>query len=241
MDTLTGGLLGARDAAQPLLTYLDGPARVELSGSTTANWVSKTANLLIDGFGSPDRVGILLPLHWQTVCFVLGGVASGATVVLATDPSDLVGCAVAFVHASQAEAALDVGVEDVLACSGHALGTRLASVPGLALDAAVEIPAYGDHFRRPPGPVRLEVDGRAVLPVASPGLSQVDRVMTVLDPASSDGLLLGVLGPLAAGAALVLVAAGSWEAGSGNLARTATDERVTATAGLDLPGLPRLA
>ena len=42
-----------------LLTLLDGPARVELSGSTTANWVAKSANLMVDGLGAPERVGLL--------------------------------------------------------------------------------------------------------------------------------------------------------------------------------------
>ncbi|MGZ6827602.1 MAG: TIGR03089 family protein, partial [Mycobacteriales bacterium] len=146
MHDLTGGLLGPRDPAQPLLTYVDGPARVELSGATTANWVAKTANLLVDGFGAPDRVGLLLPLHWQTACLLLGGVAAGATVVVAADPGELAGCAVAFTDAASAEAALDAGVDDVLACSLTPFATRLASVPPLVLDAAVELPAYGDRF-----------------------------------------------------------------------------------------------
>jgi hypothetical protein len=49
----TGGLVGDRDPAQPLLTLYDGPARVELSGVTTANWVAKSANLLVDGLDRP--------------------------------------------------------------------------------------------------------------------------------------------------------------------------------------------
>ena len=73
----TAGLAGERDPAQPLLTLHSALGRVELSGATTANWVAKSANLLVDGYGGPGRVGLLLPLHWQTVALLLAGVATG--------------------------------------------------------------------------------------------------------------------------------------------------------------------
>ncbi len=82
LGDLTGGLAGPRDPAAPLLTLYDGDARVELSGATTANWVAKSANLLVDGLGGPRRVGLLLPLHWQTVALLLAAVATGAEVVV---------------------------------------------------------------------------------------------------------------------------------------------------------------
>ena len=230
-------LLGARDPAQPLLTLYDGPARVELSGATTANWVAKSANLLLDGLGAPDRVGLLLPLHWQTVALLLAGAATGATVVLAADPADLAGCPVAFVLAEHAEAALDAGVEDVLALSGHPLGAALPVLPAMVLDYAREVPSYGDHFTGSPGTAaRLEIDGR---PAGSPpdlGLTGTDRVLTTLDPATPAGLLLGLLAPLAAGAALVLVPDPT---GVDLQAITAT-ERVTATVGAAVRGLRAL-
>ncbi len=208
---------------------MDGPARVELSGTTTGNWVAKTANLLVDGFGRPDRVGLLLPLHWQTVCFLLGGVASGATVVVASDPSELAGCPVAFVAAGLADAVLDAGVEDVLACSLTPFGTRLAVVPPMVLDAAAEIPSYGDHFGGRPDAARLEVGGR---PFTTPewDLNGTDRVLTRLAPGTSEGLG-ALLGPLRAGAALVLLVDGDQEAVLAN-------EGVTAV--VDAGGLRRV-
>ena len=97
LTDLTGGLVGERDPAAPLLTLYDGtfpgPARVELSGATTANWVAKSANLLVDALGAPERVGLLLPLHWQTVALLLAAVATGATPVVGSAD----GCDVAFV------------------------------------------------------------------------------------------------------------------------------------------------
>jgi hypothetical protein len=92
----TGGLVGERDPAQPLLTLYDGAARVELSGATTANWVAKSANLLVDGYGGPEQVGLLLPLHWQSVALLLAGVTAGARVVVGRDPADLAGCEARF-------------------------------------------------------------------------------------------------------------------------------------------------
>ena len=70
-----------RDGASPFLTYYDDQTgeRIELSAVTTANWVAKTANLLVDGHGlRGDRVGLLLPLHWQVVCFLLGTATAGS-------------------------------------------------------------------------------------------------------------------------------------------------------------------
>jgi uncharacterized protein (TIGR03089 family) len=172
--------------------------------------VAKTANLLTDGYGAPDRLGLLLPLHWQTVCLLLGGVAAGATVVVAADAEALAGCPVAFTDAHRAEAALDAGVDDVLACSLTPFATRLESVPPMVLDAAVEVPSYGDHFGGRPSSARIEVAGR---PFAAPALDvgPTDRVLTTLDPATAEGLG-ALLGALRVGAAVVLLAGGDREA-----------------------------
>jgi uncharacterized protein (TIGR03089 family) len=195
--------------------------------------VAKSANLLVDALGHPDRVGLLLPLHWQTVALLLAGVTTGATVVLADDAAALVGCGAAFVSTEHAEAALDAGVDDVLALSGHPLGAPAAAgLPAMVLDYAREVPSYADHFGGPrPGQAQVEAGGRQVEPLT--GLSADDRVLTALDPA--DGTGAGVLlGALRAGASLVLLRAGDPEA-------VAAAERVTITAGCDVSGLTRRA
>ena len=205
---------------------------MELSGTTTANWVAKTANLLVDDLAAPDRVGLLLPLHWQAVAVLLGAVASGATAVLVDDPGALVGCGAAFVAAEHAEAALDAGVDDVLALSGHPLGAPAGELPALVLDYAREVPGHGDHYAgRSPLRPQVEVGGRAVTPL--PGLSQRDRVLTTLPPADPAGAAV-LLGALAAGASLVLLR-------DGDPAAVAAAENVTSTAGLSLPGLTKTA
>jgi uncharacterized protein (TIGR03089 family) len=217
-----------RDPAQPLLTLLDGSARVELSGATAANWAAKTANLLTDGLGGPARVGLLLPLHWQAVTLLQGALLTGATVVVAREPAELEGCQVAFVGQAHAEAALDAGVDDVLAVSDLPMGGRLRDLPAMVLDAGAELPVHGDFFAGRPGG-RVELGGAAVeAPVLDLGTH--DRVLTVLSPA--DGLLLGLLGPLAAGAALVLCPSGVPDA--------VRSEGVTASVGVDVAGARRL-
>ncbi|HEU0101291.1 MAG TPA: TIGR03089 family protein [Mycobacteriales bacterium] len=228
-----GALPGPRDPAQPLLTMLADGGRVELSGATAANWRAKTANLL-HAAGAPDRVGLLLPLHWQAVTLLLGAVAAGATVVVAREPAELEGCAVAFVTAGTAAAALDACDGDVLAVSTAPLGGRLRDLPAMVLDAGAELPSYGDTLSVPAAAGwSVELAGAAMGPLPDLGLGPADRVLTTLPPASADGLLLGLLGPLAAGAALVLV--------PGALDLAALDaERVTAAVGADVPGVRRL-
>src|SRR5688500_10788668 len=91
MNDLSGqtaaSLLGratATDPAQPLLTWYDDGTgeRVELSGLTLANWVAKTANLLVDGcgLGAGDTATVLLPPHWQTAAVLLGCWTAGLSV-----------------------------------------------------------------------------------------------------------------------------------------------------------------
>ena len=231
-----GGLAGERDPAQPLLTLHDGPARVELSGATTANWVAKSANLLVDGLGGPQRVGLLLPLHWQTVALLLAGVASGATVVVAADAGELVGCDAAFTTPGAAEAALDAGVDDVLALSGHPLGAPCGPLPALVTDYAREVPSYGDGWTgpRPTSPV-VEAGGSPVADLPDLGLTSADRVLfgTPLDGREGVARLLSVL---RAGAALVLVP----DPASVDLDRVARDERATAAQGVTVAGLRSL-
>jgi hypothetical protein len=63
-----------------------GPAgeRVELSAKVLDNWVSKTANLLVDELdvGPGSAVLVDLPGHWRTVTWLLAVWATGAAAVL---------------------------------------------------------------------------------------------------------------------------------------------------------------
>ena len=197
---------------------------MEVSGATTANWVAKSANLLVDGLGGPQRVGLLLPLHWQTVALLLAGVATGAEVVVGSAEA----CDAVFTTVDRLDDAQDA--EDVLALSGHPLGAPCGSLPPLVQDYAREVPTYGDHFSgpRPPAP--------RVLPEVPdlPGLESTDRLLTVLPLDDADGLA-ALLTALRAGASLGLAV------GPVDLPRVGEAERVTVTAGTDLPGRRQLA
>ena len=219
-----------------MLTLHAGAGRVELSGATTANWVAKSANLLVDGYGGPTRVGLLLPLHWQTLALLLAGVATGATVVVADEPADLAGTEVAFVSAAHAEAALQAGADEVLALSGHPLGARLPTVPPGVFDYAVEVPTYADSWTGPV-PTRLDVEaGGAVLPsLPELALGRADRVLVSVRPADPEGLA-ALLAVLRSGAALVLAPSPD----SIDMPRVVAQEGVTATLGVDVEGTPPL-
>ena len=209
---------------------------MELSGATTANWVAKSANLLVDGYGAPTRVGLLLPLHWQTVALMLAGVATGATVVVVDEPAALDGCELAFVAAEHAAGALAAGVDEVLVLSCTPFGTRLTQVPPGAVDYAAEVPTYADHWGGPV-PSRLDVEtGAGVLPpLPELDLHRDDRVLVAVPPADPVGLA-GLLAVLRHGAALVLVP----DPGALDLARLVAQEGVTASVGVEVPGTTAL-
>ncbi|HEX4017087.1 MAG TPA: TIGR03089 family protein [Frankiaceae bacterium] len=221
-------ILGAAlqsDPGRPLLTmYDDAPAlgseRIELSVTTFANWVSKTANFLVDELtlepGEP--VAVPLPAHWQTAVIeaavlVAGGTLAAAGTLIATG-----GSAPARITCwlEGTELPSDPAVEEIVGLALRPMGLGLRSAPPGVLDYAVDVRAHGDHFS--PRYPAAEVD---VTPLA-------DRVLTDrLDP----------LWPaLAGGGSLVLCRHPDPAA----LSRRAEMERVTATVGLTVMGLPQL-
>ena len=209
---------------------------MELSGATTANWVAKSANLLVDGLGGPARVGLLLPLHWQGVALLLAGVATSATVVVASEVAELEGCEVAFVRADRAADAVAAGVDEVLALSGTPLGAPVAALPAGVADYAREVPGHGDSWTGA-APTRLDVEVRGEVLPALPelALAPADRVLVAVDPADPDALA-GLLGVLRSGAALVLAPSPA----ALDLPRIVASEGVTATLGVSVAGARRL-
>jgi len=65
-----------------MLTWYSEAERTELSGATLANWVSKTANFLVDelGLAPGDVAGVNLPPHWQTSAILLACWTAGLAV-----------------------------------------------------------------------------------------------------------------------------------------------------------------
>jgi uncharacterized protein (TIGR03089 family) len=256
-DLLTGVL--RRDAAAPLVTQYDDATgeRVELSGTTLANWVAKTANLLQDEFdvGPGSTVALALPVHWQTAAVLLAVWSCGAAVLdTALEDAgrladvDVVLAAQDRLPALEEELAGD-GPE-LLGLSLHPLGLGMAGYAGEARDFALEVRAHGDFFTpyQPPDPagpglllgeleLPLSALGEAAGELAGRlGIAAGDRVLLDERVAAEAGPVAWLLAPLSAGASLVLVR----NAVASTLARRAADERVTATFGHRLDGVREL-
>ncbi|WP_223148613.1 TIGR03089 family protein [Aeromicrobium ginsengisoli] len=155
MNTLDQLLRTSADPSQPLVTYYDMATgeRVELSTTTTANWVAKTSNFLVDDLdaGPGTRIRIGLPSHWLTTVWILSAWNVGASVV---------------------DHAADIGLSgpDLVADEPHRvaaslrpLGGRFPQPPEGFLDLGAEVPGHGDHFMAldlpEPSTAALDLDG----------------------------------------------------------------------------------
>lgn len=254
----------ADDPARPLITFYDDSTgeRVELSVATFANWVAKTANLLVDGLGAQpgQQVSVDLPTHWQGAVWHAACWAAG----LVTVPGSVAGTA--------ADAHIDIAVVAVAArgggggrdvpAAGEVVGLGLGPMGlprrGIDLPAYVtldydrEVHGYGDVFRPPSGlgPERPALIDATVQSAADLGtataaslerwaLPRGARVLSVLPFDSLPAIVAGLLGPLANGGGTVLCR----RTDAGRLAARIEAEQVSAAAGLPegvAPGLPRL-
>jgi uncharacterized protein (TIGR03089 family) len=212
--TLLAPAVAGATAARPLLTYYDDASgeRVELSGTTTANWAAKAANLLRDecDLEPGGRVAVLLPAHWQTAAALLATWWCGAEVV--ADPADAqwVLC-----DADRLDRALAAKPDGVVAFSLNAFGVGLPGLPAGVVDFATEVRLQGDEFL-PLAPVPdtapalagasvADVAALATTRAADLGLGPGDRVLSTVEWDTRDGLVDGLLAVLAAGASLVQV------------------------------------
>jgi uncharacterized protein (TIGR03089 family) len=208
----------AIDLGRPLLTWYDDRTgdRAELSGATCANWLAKTANLLVDGLGlgTGDVAVVDAPAHWQTAVILLGCWSAGLRVVPppGTD-ADVVFCA-----AREQDQVGGATPDRATAYSGDVLGLALAPLaaplrnppPGV-VDYITEVRAYGDHFApvaTPDDPatdlVHRDLCRHAAARATALGISPGARVLIDVDahPDPLDWLLA----PLLAGASTVLCA-----------------------------------
>jgi uncharacterized protein (TIGR03089 family) len=198
----------SEDPARPLLTWYDDATgdRAELSGATLLNWVAKTGNLLVDGagLGPGDRVGVLLPPHWQTAAVLLGCWAAG--LATATAPAEPVDVLFAAADRIVDTAAWSVG-GDRYALALAPLAAPLRTVPAGWADYVVEVRGHGDHFAARPGggPDDAELRERAIRRAAEFGLRPGDRVL--IDTARHPDPVDWLLAPLVTQASTVLCAA----------------------------------
>lgn len=215
-----------RDPGRPLITFYDDATgeRVELSVTTYANWVAKTASLLAEEFDVErgSRVLIDLPIHWLVPVFLGAAWTIGAEV---TNEQD-----VDLVVASPIPSRLEsyaAGSAPVLASALLPLGVRFreALPPGVR-DFGVEVWGQPDAFT----PWELpEAEDRLFhgstwgeLPLA--GSWTGERLLTTVNPLRDPAVLLQ---PLAGGGSVVL-----WrnaDQDPDRLDRLRDSERVTAT------------
>jgi uncharacterized protein (TIGR03089 family) len=202
----------SQDGSRPLLTYYDDATseRIELSVATTANWVAKTANYLVDehGIEPGDLVTVRLPLHWQTAivllaCWSVGSQVSfdgGGVVTFATE---------------------------ALAGDGEVVTLSLAP---MGVDFSRLVAAQPDFF------APVEASGEDLVEAAAIDLPNAARVLTVLAYEGANALSYGLIAPLAVGGSIVQIA----HPEAANLAGHAETERVTHTLGVEINKLPRL-
>ncbi|MEU5938276.1 TIGR03089 family protein [Micromonospora sp. NPDC047548] len=193
----------ATDPTRPLLTWYDDATgeRTELSGATLANWVAKTANLLVDELAlSPgDSAGVLLPPHWQTAAVLLGCWSAGLTV--ADTPGDV---DVLFAAAGRVAEADAWPAGDRYALALAPFAAPLREVPAGFADYVVEVRAHGDHFTPypPGGPGEAALLARAAARATELGIAPGDRVL--VDAARHPDPVDWLLAPLTATATVVL-------------------------------------
>jgi uncharacterized protein (TIGR03089 family) len=202
----------ARDGSRPLFTHYDDTSgeRVELSVATTANWVAKTANFLIDehGVDAGELVTVRLPLHWQSAVVLLACWSVGAQVSFDT------GGIVTFTTA-------DVAADGELV---------VLSLAPMGADFSRLVAAQPDSF------VPVEASGEDLVDAAAIDLPHAARVLTVLPYDTADALSYGLIAPLAVGGSVVLVT----HPDVSQLTAHAEAERVTHTLGVTIESLPRL-
>ena len=251
------------DPARPLITFYDDRTgeRVELSVVTFANWVAKTANLLVDGLGAQpgQRVALDLPVHWQAAVWHAACWAAGlVTMPLATagqaasSDTDIAVVAVAARRGGGARSVPAAGEVVGLGLGPLGLPRPGSDLPAyVTLDYDREIHGFGDVFHadvEPERPALLAVGtlhSAAELGAATTALLQrwsLPRGTRILSLRPFDDLpaiVAGLLGPLANRGGSVLCR----HADHDRLAARTEAEHVTAVTGLPggvLPDLLRL-
>lgn len=206
------------DPGRPFVTFYDDATgeRVELSFTTFDNWVAKTANMIVEDLAARpgERVSLHLPSHWQTAVWYVACWTAGVVAAPGADPA---GADHVVTDPDGLDSAADCPGEKVLVPM-RPFGAPASVVPAGVLDYAAEVPAYGDQF----APYAVITDAMPALERAGKvltgaevvtaareaakhwGLGPTDRVLTSADLGTDEGLLAGLLAPLAAGASVVL-------------------------------------
>ncbi|HEX3812013.1 MAG TPA: TIGR03089 family protein [Mycobacteriales bacterium] len=225
-----------RDPTRPLLTFYDDATgeRVELSATTLAGWVAKTAGLAQDELAVEpgDSVAVLLPAHWQTAAILLACWSVGA--VLVPEPASAAAVFCDEPHLADVRAAKP---GEIVALSLAPLGRPFTRPPEGALDYSAVVPSQPDVFipyadiagdvpafrTNTNSGTAAEVVEESRASARRQGISSSDRVLTTRSWNGFADWRDDFLAPLAAGASIVLCA----NADPAALDRRADTERAT--------------
>ncbi|HSV38783.1 MAG TPA: TIGR03089 family protein [Nocardioidaceae bacterium] len=207
-----------RDPGRPLVTFYDDTTgeRIELSVTTYANWVAKTAGLAQDELDLTrgDRVRIDLPTHWLGPVWLGAALSLGLTIV-SDGAADLVVCG-----PGGLEGYADSGPQ-VVALSLRPMGARFVEpLPQGVLDYGAVVLGMPDAFTAydPPAaddPAWDTTTHSDLLAAAADAELVLDghRLLTDVNPCTHFGSAT-LLGPLQGGGGTAWVAnpdPGSWE------------------------------
>jgi uncharacterized protein (TIGR03089 family) len=188
-----------RDGGAPFLTYYDDATgeRIELSTVTTANWVAKTANLLVDEYDleSGETVAIGLPPHWLGVVWALSAWSAGASLTSGTGALAITGPDFAI-----------RGERETIASALLPLGGRFREpLPDGIHDYGAEVYNHPDVFVPfdPPSPTSPAYDDLTHDDLISTAEPVADRILATRDLVSPDGVGL-LVGVIAGGGSIVL-------------------------------------
>ena len=236
-----------REPGRPRLTwYADGGERIELSGAVLENWVSKTANLLVEEFDAGPGVRVLvdLPPHWRTVVWAFAAWRVGACVVLGSDAASADVDVVVTHRPDQFDRSAPV-VAVALPALARTFG---AGLPAGAVDAAAAVMTYGDVIGWAPP---VDPTAPALVGIGSPvtharlidwavDAQVLDDARTLVPTSAAGSLADGtaralrdVLRSLRSAGSVVLADAAMSEAlaaDTARLDRLVATERITATA-----------
>lgn len=214
--------------AGPLITWydLDNDFRTELSGRTFANWVDKSANLLVsmDVEDFPKVANVLLvthPGHWVSMVWTMAAWQLGGHVVAmpreGLDDTDVLDAAIV----GPDEAHPVPGVETI-ACSLHPLGAGFVNRP-LGVTDNVEVLSQPDvHWRVPGGrPSCFETDRSYDWDDLTRVPPSDERLLVVPDSDPWETVCRALVAPILGGGSTVLVTGGDQT----KIAEVASQER----------------
>ncbi|WP_130874595.1 TIGR03089 family protein [[Pseudopropionibacterium] massiliense] len=215
--------LRGRPGASPLFTHYDetSGSRVELSGTTFANWVDKTVNMLDDlgvEAGEPVHLDLVNtdPGHWVTAVWVAAIWQRGCPVAERDD------CDAALAVVGPAS-----GIRGpvTVMCSLHPLGLDLPDLPADCTDYADVLAEPDTHWEEPVPP-----DAPAWLPdITCAGVERLpgsDRRLLFTDPPPGwESVRMLLVSPVLGGGSTVVVTGAPPE----RISRIASEEKALLT------------